>query len=421
MVDSKKDKISIELDKLISEVHVCIDKCHTMHSIPGMAKLERKFQAENKFLKSLCDGRRVANENHIRSSNLTHLKAIIEQVEIIGLDRIDGILVPFKNRTNQLLICDILYNESRSWMKVIARNAQALHLIWRGNGLYGIRSVINPMNQYLETAKDNPINYQTPEIVFYFVQGVTLPLAEFLTNNGITVKGEIVTTSDEIERRLQLFHDDSGNSDEGEEEEEEEEVNIESDKNKVDFPIDLNSTMSKLKLNEASTTKLNLDVSTLICLASELTHGGHVYKFENRWLELPAESERCRRLLPLLENYMKGKELYICKTAYDEFNGIIRIIGGPNEKKRVTELLEKITLIPDCPSERAMALQDSVRIKTRTKIIFGSGDTIKAITMTANRGFVRAAVEQGVSFAVFLHESRALTEKHQPTQATLIT
>ena len=44
------------------------------------------------------------------------------------------------------------------------------------------------MRQYLETARCNEIHYQTPEVVFYFVQGVTEPLANLLRKNGITVK-----------------------------------------------------------------------------------------------------------------------------------------------------------------------------------------------------------------------------------------
>ena len=52
--------------------------------------------------------------------------------------------------------------------------------------------------------------------------------------------------------------------------------------------------------------KINLDVSTLICLVSELTHGGHIYRYPNKWLEVPAEMERAERLAPKLENYMKG-------------------------------------------------------------------------------------------------------------------
>lgn len=44
------------------------------------------------------------------------------------------------------------------------------------------------MRQYLETARFNEIHYQIPDIVFYFVQGVTEPLANLLRKNGIIVK-----------------------------------------------------------------------------------------------------------------------------------------------------------------------------------------------------------------------------------------
>ncbi|CAF3468053.1 unnamed protein product [Rotaria sp. Silwood1] len=105
------------------------------------------------------------------------------------------------------------------------------------------------------------------------------------------------------------------------------------------------------------------------------------------------------------------KELFICQTAYEEFNSIVSTVGGPNEKKRAEELFKRLTIVPDCLSERSAVLQESVKIKPRTKIIFGTGDHLRAVTMTANRGFVRAAAQQGVPFAVYLHESRALTEQ----------
>ena len=63
------------------------------------------------------------------------------------------------------------------------------------------------------------------------------------------------------------------------------------------------------------------------------------------------------------------------------------------------------------------------------QVVFGSGDTLKATTLTANEGFVRAAAHQvyttvtikailgicgwciqGVNFEVSVHQSRALTE-----------
>lgn len=42
--------ITIELDSLLEEVRLYIDKCRQYHKIPGIGKLERKFRAEDRFL-----------------------------------------------------------------------------------------------------------------------------------------------------------------------------------------------------------------------------------------------------------------------------------------------------------------------------------------------------------------------------------
>jgi hypothetical protein len=52
----------------------------------------------------------------------------------------------------------------------------------------------------------------------------------------------------------------------------------------------------------------------------------------------------------------------------------------------------------------------SGKIKQRSRAIFGTGDRRRVLTVTANAGFVRSARGQGVDLAVYLHESRALTE-----------
>ncbi|CAF1165145.1 unnamed protein product [Rotaria sordida] len=401
--------IIIILDTLLNDVRLCIEKCRIYNKIPGIGKLERKFRAEDRFLKRLRADTTDVNVNHLKSSNLTHLRAVLEQIEEIGSENVNGVLVPFKDNRSQLLICELVYNEGRAWMKVIARNAQALHLIWKGNGHYGQRSILISMRQYLDTARSNEIHYQTPDIVFYFVQGVTEPLANLLKKHGIIVKGSIVEVNEDVEKRLQIVDDVSSN-DSDEESESETDDDDDDDDDNNDDEVNNNNNDTELMLSHEP-SKINLDVSTLICLVSELTHGGHIYRYPSKWLEVPAELERAERLAPKLENYMKGKELFICQTAFEEFNSIINTVGGPNEKKRAEELFKRLTIVPDCLSERSAVLQASVKIKPRTKIIFGTGDHLRAVTMTANRGFVRAAAQQGVPFAVYLHESRALTEQ----------
>jgi hypothetical protein len=46
--------ITIELDTLLDDVKLCIEKCQLLNKIPGIGKLERKFRAEDRFLKRVC-------------------------------------------------------------------------------------------------------------------------------------------------------------------------------------------------------------------------------------------------------------------------------------------------------------------------------------------------------------------------------
>lgn len=48
--DNDDASITVELDTLIEEVRLCIDKCRLYSKIPGIGKLERKFRAEDRFL-----------------------------------------------------------------------------------------------------------------------------------------------------------------------------------------------------------------------------------------------------------------------------------------------------------------------------------------------------------------------------------
>lgn len=137
-----------------------------------------------------------------------------------------------------------------------------------------------------------------------------------------------------------------------------------------------------------------------------------------------------------LSTFFVGKRLYCCETAKHSFEEIVRTVGGPTEKIRAKELLEKVIVLPDnataldtiegtSDSEVFNNVQYSPdkilpirgKIRERSLIIFTFGDRIQAVTVTANDGFVRAAKQEGINFVVFVHESRALTEQKEQTKA----
>lgn len=95
------------------------------------------------------------------------------------------------------------------------------------------------------------------------------------------------------------------------------------------------------------------------------------------------------------------KELFCCQTAADNFNSILETVGGETEKNRGSELLNRITILPDDFDEGTLitnlhrpTLQIGGKIKERSRLIFEFGETIQAVTITANDGFVRAAKKQ---------------------------
>ena len=156
--------------------------------------------------------------------------------------------------------------------------------------------------------------------------------------------------------------------------------------------------------------KANLDITSMITLVSAITHGGCEKDFNEPVLKRQAEEERSEPVLPLLKDFLKDKELYSCQSAVTCFRDLVALMGGPGEKERTDALLETVTVVPDDPSPRASGLDCGGKIKDRSKVIFGTGDSLEAITVTSNMGFVRAAQNQGVEFPAFLHSARALTE-----------
>ena len=107
---------------------------------------------------------------------------------------------------------------------------------------------------------------------------------------------------------------------------------------------------------------------------------------------------------------MAGKRLMASAAASSDFLQILRTLGGAKEKERADRLMERVVVVTDRPSPRSLALRPSAAVSPRSVAIFGTGDAHRAVTMTANRKFVRAAANQGVRFSVFIHEPRALTE-----------
>ena len=159
--------------------------------------------------------------------------------------------------------------------------------------------------------------------------------------------------------------------------------------------------------------RVNLDVTSLIAIVSNLCHGHCDFKFRENYLTLQAQDEQSSPTLPKVFELFLGRSLFSCQTAVQDFEKIVSIVGGNEEKDRAKQLLKGIFVVPDLSSSKCNKLQESARINPRMRTIFGTGDSIKAVTCTANNGFVRASKQAGVEFVAFVHPARALTEQKQ--------
>ena len=64
------------------------------------------------------------------------------------------------------------------------------------------------------------------------------------------------------------------------------------------------------------------------------------------------------------------------ETAVNEFRNIVNGAGGVLEQSRAERFLNRVTIIPDNPSVRAMELQVTRKVGANDKIIFGTGDNV---------------------------------------------
>ncbi|XP_016342841.1 UPF0415 protein C7orf25 homolog [Sinocyclocheilus anshuiensis] len=396
--------------------------------VEGRAKLCSKLRAELKFLQKVEAGKVMIKESHLQSTNLTHLRAIVESAE--NLENVVSVLHVFAyegpDGQKQTLVVDVVANGGHTWVKAIGRKAEALHNIWQGRGQYGDKSVIRQAEDFLEASRQQPVQYSNPHIIFAFYNGVSSPMADKLKEMGISVRGDIVAVNTMIGGGEEEENEDSEDKhgcveedQEGEngalvEEEEEVDDDDSDDTDLMHTRVDRDTIVASLafptEVKVDVCNRVNLDITTLITYVSSLSHGNCHFTFKEVVLTEQAAQERQEKVLPRLEEFMKGKELFACHSAVEDFRVILDTLGGPGEKSRAKELLARLKVVPDQPSERTKRLVTSSKVNHRSLMIFGTGDTLQAITMTANSGFVRAAANQGVRYSVFIHQPRALTE-----------
>ncbi|XP_022239913.1 UPF0415 protein C7orf25 homolog isoform X2 [Limulus polyphemus] len=436
----------LSLNVQLSETNTLLKAVSAIPDKKGGAKLRRKIEAELRFLK------RVTKEEQLRSTNLPYLAALFNCS--MTVEDLVEVLKPFpytnQNNKQQKIVVDIVAGCGETWIKVVARKPQALFMTCLGASGYGKKSIVDQAKELVSAAEQNLWMFKPPRVQLWMASGVTKSLKKILENEGVRVLGEEVdddTTSFYLLNPQDIFNSELNILTEKDKPSENSESCLpESDASNVveatkkfewrvsekictseptstdefinarakdtnkksstevaserlclcvsiaDETVD--NTLSASKLNDLYANTLNLDISTMLAYVSNLTNGRAYYKFQELILTDQAKRERLHPVKPQLDNLFKGRKLVCCKTALEDFQQIVSTVGGENEKNRAAALIKQLHVVSDQTSDKSLSLFGTGRMRQRSQVIFGTGDSIQAVTVTANQGFVRAAKAQ---------------------------
>ncbi|XP_063719042.1 UPF0415 protein C7orf25 homolog isoform X2 [Symsagittifera roscoffensis] len=293
-------------------------------------------------------------------------------------------------------VIDVVANEGFVWVKVVARNAEGLWNNWTGNCEMSHRSLEEQLEELLSLAELCPVYFRKPTVAVFFSNAIFRKMAEEIEEMGVKVFGYIRDEASSNSEKV-TFRDPSRSDIFG------------------DSSVILNTRFRNQSfLNEFEV--VNLDVSTILALCSNLTHGYCDWVLPNSTvlnMQVADELEHYGQLWNELDSFLSGKRLVCCETAYTSYTNILTVIGGEKEKMRSKKLFQKIEVIPDIDSPTVDKVPVSSAVKDRSKIIFGTGFELKAATVTSNLSCIRSMRQIGIYFPVFAHVARALTEQKE--------
>lgn len=380
------------LERKVADGEKLIEIVSKINNVNGVQKLQKKIKQEVCFLLKVAKAKEARKE-HLLCTNLHHFQALVSCciASCDPLALLQGFVLMKPDGRSRRICVDIVAEKGQQWIKVIARNPKALSQLSMGEGEFGQRSIVDHAVEYLECAHQHPRLFRTPKVVFHFACGIEKALADRLASLGIIVSGRRLDMCDLL---CQEPESDSGVL----------QTCVSNSCAEGSEPVSVTDCCH-------GDQRLNLDVTAMLAYVSALTNGRCNSEFKEPILNQQAEWERERPVKPVLDRLFEGKSLFCCASAVKDFKSIVSTLGGPGEVSRANELLAHVTVVPNMVSPRTEhQLKLGGKIKQRSLAVFSTGDAYRAVTVSANEGFVRAAKCQGVEFAVFIHESRALTE-----------
>lgn len=216
----------------------------------------------------------------------------------------------------------------------------------------------------MQAANDNVYFFKAPKVIFTFCHQIENNLAAELLEIGVAIDQQLAAgksmahATEDIAPRLAL------------------ETNDQAAINRVDT--------------------LNLDVTTMLAYISAMTNGSSNWQYQEPILTEQALWERQSPVKAELDRVFAGKSLICCATAAASFWEITDLLGGPGEQQRAKAFMDTVHVRPDVeePPADLERLTFGGKIKTRSLKIFSFGIVHRAMTVTANEGFIRSAKMQ---------------------------
>ncbi|KAG2173619.1 hypothetical protein INT43_005037 [Umbelopsis isabellina] len=425
--------------------HACLRIKHDVDQwleqghIDGLYRFDQMVTAELKFINKLVG--LPLKEDQVKSSNLSYLeavhKAMLQSNNVVGVMKdffVSDTPIHYSGRSRGIVKVDVVAENGLVWIRVNARNAKGLRHDIAGleesssgssddgeeDGQEGAIGDNLPLfrkaKALMASAERHLVHFQKPIVVYAFMRistgddpYVDEQIIDKLPNLGITVYVKSDKALSEVYRQA------------------------------------LNNSHQE---TQVTTDKLNLDVSTVMAVISEMVHrkGITPSMVRGEALELQAAHELSHPLLPELAKILDKKQLFVTQSAMDKLNTIVPVVGGAKERARFEYMLGKnnevdlwinypadtsylrLTIMEDKPTARFLELlqppqgQRYKRINNGRRIrskfnefhvnVFGTGDNNRMTTVTSISWMGRALADAGLlGVAIVEHEPRSLAEQ----------
>lgn len=369
------------------------------------------------------------------SVNIGHIESvlwILRRPSITAVSRVcKPIPLPNTNSVHVDLVCTL--GKAPVWIIVSDRNSNYISWSDTRHGSKGLRSRI----ETILSAANSTTTLKPSSLILFFANGLPSPVYEKLKdrfgakdfNFGSdsdfdceeTLEGgewvNVVRTRSykeavSVEIKLIDGHDSLAFA---------EHVVAEAEVAELSEKDAFSSVLSSMRL-KGEDFLVNFDTTALVALVSGIANGcaerildmpevvlEEKFKGNTVFVIAQARSEVEYSVLVRMGGVLSGKRGIVCKSVVSEFEELVSMYAGPNEKHRAEQLLKRLMVVNDNPTERVMGLPTTRKLAMKNKIVFGTGDRWGAPTLTANMGFVRAVAQSGMSLSTIEHSPRALT------------